>query len=90
MSPKKMNFDFGSQQMTIGNCKNLSIFFSSHARKQPNFKRTVRFKFSTVLSPKVTTNIPINYHGQIPADRDFFFEPQFNQHLGNDVLRPQS
>ena len=28
MSPKKINFDFGSQQMTIGNCKNLSVLFS--------------------------------------------------------------
>ena len=79
-----MNLDFGSQQIIIGNCKNLSISFSSHARKQPNFKRTLRFKFSTVLSPGVTTSIPMNYHGQIPTDRDFFFELQFDQHLGND------
>ena len=84
MSPEKMNFDFGSQQIIIGNCKNLLIFFSSHARKQPNFKRTVRFKFSSVLSPNVTTNIPVNYHGQIIVDRDFLFESRFNQHLGND------
>ena len=72
MTPEKMNFDFGSQQMIIGNCKNLSIFFSSHVREKPNFKRIVRFKFSTVLSPGVTTSIPVNYHGQIPTDRDFF------------------
>ena len=38
MSPENINFDFGSQQMIIGNCKNLLIFFSSHARKQPNFR----------------------------------------------------
>ena len=72
ISLEKMNFDFGSQQMTIGNCKNLSVPFSSHARKQPNFKRTKRFKSFTILSLGVTTNIPVNYHGQIPIDRDFF------------------
>ena len=27
MTPEKTNFNFGSQQMIIGNCKNLSIFF---------------------------------------------------------------
>ena len=86
MSPEKMNFDFGSQQMIIKNCKNLSIPISSQARKQPSFKRTVRFKISIVLSPDVSTNIPVNYHGKIPENRDFFFEPQFNlnPHLKND------
>ena len=84
MTPEKMNFDFGSQQMTIKTCKNLSFFFSSHAREQPNFKRTVRFKSFTVLSPNVTINIPVNYHGQISIDRDFLFEFQFNQNLGKN------
>ena len=67
-----MNFDFGSQQMIIKNCKNLSVFFSSHARKQPNLKRIVRFKPFIILSPGVTINISMNYHRQIPIDRDFF------------------
>ena len=86
MSPEKMNLDFGSQQMTIGSCESLSIPFSLHARKQPNFKRTVRFKDSIVLSPGVTTNVPVNYHGEISENREFFFEPQLNlsHHLGDD------
>ena len=77
---------FGSQQMIIGNCQNLSILFFSHAKKQPNFKRTVRFKVFIVLLPGVTTSVPVNYHEKIPENRDFFFEPQFNlnHHLKND------
>ena len=31
-----------------------------------------------MLSLGVTTNIPMNYQGQIPTDRDFFSELQFN------------
>ena len=72
---EKMNLDFGSQQMIIGSCENLSILVFSYARKQPSFKRTVRFKKFIVLLPGVTTNTPVNYHEKIPENRDFFFEP---------------
>ena len=85
MTPEKMNLNFGSQQMIIGSCQGLSIPFF-YAGEQPNFKRTVRFKTFIVLLPGVPINVPVNYYGQIPVDRDFFFEPQFNfsYHLGNN------
>lgn len=84
LTPERIDLKFSVQQMVIGSCENLAIPFSSHSRQQPNIKRTIRTKGSTVLVPGATTNVPITYHGQLPDDRDFLFEPQLNQDLGLD------
>ena len=46
------------------------------AKSHSQTKRTVRANAAVVLPPNTVTNILVNYHGSLPDDRDFLFEPE--------------
>ena len=54
------------------------------ARQDPNTKRTIRSKAAVVIPPLTTTSVPVVYHGQLPNDRDFLFDPHCNHYLGTE------
>ena len=84
ITPEGMCLDFSKQQLLIGSCQNIRVPFSTVARQDPHVKRTIRARAGTVLAPNSVTRVPVTYHGQIPDDRDFLFEPQLaNVNLGD-------
>ena len=84
IAPQGICIDLGKQLLTIGACQNLQAPIETVTRQQPHLKRTVRVKFNTVIPSHSTIDIPVTYHGSLPNDRDFLFEPQCPNDLGND------
>ena len=76
MTPYGMIPDLDKQKMIIRGCSSMEADISTIARANSQLKRTVRLKKSTLLPPNTTVPVPVNYSGDLPMDRDFFFEPQ--------------
>ena len=84
LTAQRTKIDLEKQTIKLGSCQNLQAPISTVARKDPCLKRTVRTKGEVVVPAGATINVPVTYHGQLPDDRDFLFEPQCRRHLGED------
>ena len=82
--PHKILLDPANHRMTIGECDNITVRINAVARGTPLVQRTVRSKSTITVPPKSTATIPVAYHGTLPHDRDFLFEPKYSHDLGFD------
>ena len=76
LTPEGMTLDYQRQQITIGSCEDLKVAFNSYSRQEPNLRRTIRAQGNVTLKPKQITRVPVHFQGNLPGDRDFFFEPK--------------
>ena len=80
--PHGIVLDPANHRMTIGECKNITARINAVARGTPLIQRTIRAGTTVTVPPNSTTSIPVVYHGSLPKDRDFLFEPKYYHDLG--------
>ena len=73
-----------TQTMTLASCRNLAVPISTTAKRDAGLKRTVRSKADFSVPAGATVKVPVSFHGNLPEDRDFLFEPQCPQPLGHE------
>ena len=76
LTPNKFSLDCASQTATIGSCQDAKIQARSVVKPHAQIKRVVTNKALVTMALGETMNVPISYHGTLPSDRDFLFEPE--------------
>ena len=74
--------DLGTQSAVITKCNNLKIPICCIAKPHSKLWRVIKTHHACTVAPNSVTDIPIVYHGTIPDDRDYLFEPQACHDLG--------
>lgn len=82
LTPHKFSLDCAAQIAIIGSCQNIKIAARSVAKPYSQVRRVVKAKSAITLEPNSITNVPVSYHGTLPDDRDFLFEPELPINLG--------
>ena len=84
LAAQHVKLDLAQQTVQLGSCQDLVAPISVLARKEAGLKRTIRAKGSVIVPAKTTVDVPVSYYGNLPDDRDFLFEPQCAEYLGDD------
>ena len=85
LTPHKFSLDCASQTATIGSCQDAKIQARSVVKPHTQIKRVVTNKTLVTLAPGEIANVPVSYHGSLPVDRDFLFEPELTEaNLGHE------
>lgn len=84
LHPQKMVPNVAKQELIIGSCGDIKVAMQVLARADPHIKRTIRTRRAFTVLPGQVAEVPVTYHGTLPDDRDFLFEPQCNYELGHD------
>lgn len=82
LGPEHMKIDFEKHHIAIGSCKGLQVPISIINRASPHLQRIVLNKEELVVPANSTIKVPVSYHGTLPEDRDFMFDPTHHLRLG--------
>ena len=83
LKPQKMTLDFEHNTLTIGSY-GVTAAINPVTRAKPHIKRTIRSQKAFTVLPGEVARVPVIFHGELPNDRDFLFEPQCSEYLGHD------
>ena len=81
VEPEGIAIDFNFASAKIGACQDLTVPINIQARSQSHVKRTVKAKSYVTVPARSIIKVPVAYKA-MPSDRDFLFEPECNQKLG--------
>ena len=84
LNTQKITLNLQNQTTTLASCRNLIVPIDTTAKKNADQRRTVRSKADFKVPPETTIKVPVAYHDSLPDDRNFLFEPQCHQPLGQD------
>lgn len=84
LTPHQFVLDCASQSATVGSCQKIKISARSTVKSHSQVKRVIKAKSALTLPPNTVTNIPVSYHGTLPDDRDYLFEPELSMYLGGE------
>ena len=76
--------DLGTQSAVITKCNSLKIPICCVAKPYSQLQRVIKTHHACTVAPNTVMDIPIVYHGTIPEDRDYLFEPQSSYKLGHE------
>ena len=88
MGPEAITIDIGKKTAVIHSYNGIPIPLSITARSKQCLQRSILSQKETVIPPRSVVTVLITRHSNLPADRDFLFEPQYNgvtrqlQHTG--------
>ena len=78
MGSEGITVDMSKKMAIIHSCDGISVPLSVTTRSNQRLHRPVLSKEVTTIPPRTVTMIPIKRHADLPQDRDFLFEPQYN------------
>lgn len=78
ITPEAIIIDMSKKIAIIGSCKGIPVALSVTTRSNQRLYRPILAQKETVISPRSVVAVPITHHNDLPADRDFLFEPQYN------------
>ena len=81
LAPERMLVDLDTRTVKIRTCGGLLAPITVATRYNPNTRRVVRAKGRTVLPPYSYLQVPVKFK-DLPGDRDFIFEPDYDHDLG--------
>jgi hypothetical protein len=79
-----ISLDLGTQEAVIAKCNRIRIPICCVAKPHSQSRRVIKAHHAVTIAPNSIMDIPVVYHGNIPEDRDFLFEPQSCHKLGHD------
>ena len=81
LAPERMLVDLDARTVTIRTCGGLVAPITVVTRHNPITRRVVRARARTVVPPFSYLQIPVKIK-DLPDDRDFIFEPEYDHDLG--------
>ena len=73
------SLNLGTQEAIISKCNRIEIVAKPHSQ----LRRVIKTYHAITIAPNSIMDIPVIYHGTLPKDRDFLFEPQSCHKLGH-------
>ena len=83
LTPHGFRLDCASQKAIIGGCQGVEIAARS-TTSSDQVKRVIEAKSTLTLPPNSVMDVPVSYHGSLPEERDFLFEPELSLDLGRE------
>ena len=76
--------DLGTQSAVVTKCNNIKIPICCTVRPHSQLRQVIKTHHACTMQPNSVVDVPIMYHGTLPDDRDFIFEPQSCHKLGHE------
>jgi len=79
-----ISLDLGTQEAVIAKCNRIKIPICCVAKPHSQSRRVIKTHHAVTIAPNAVMDVPVVYHGTLPDDRDFLFEPQSCHNLGHE------